>query len=112
MNTEKAVEKIKECAFDTDTEQNIARSKMLCDIRVGIFGKRFELFKEYEKKKNELVLTEEVQKGKNAETRQAIIELELAGTNFDKIKEYDYLLAIVHSTEKHNENVLALIMSR
>ena len=68
----------------------------------------FDIKQEYDKKRNELLLSDEIQKGKNAETRQAMIELELTGTNFDKLKEYELLLSIVRGVERHNDTVLAM----
>jgi len=105
---DKVIDAIKDCAFDLDKEENLKRSKNLLTIKIKINQKLFDLEKEYEKKKNELVISEEVQKGKNAEARSAMIELNLAGTDYDKIGEYKFLIGVARGVESHNENVLKM----
>ena len=120
---EKAIEKIKafykqEIEFteeERDTKlgkllgiakSKLSKSKHLLDIKLKVQTKKFLLKRDYDVARNALLMKEEIQKGKNAEVRNAMVELELAGSQFDKIGEYDLLLMVISGVEHHNANIL------
>jgi len=105
---DKLVDRIKANAFDLDAEGNLAKLNDLLEIKVKLEKRLFELHIRFDLEKNKLLLKEEIQKGKNAETRTALMELELAGTDYDKIAEFKFLLGIIGSVQRHNDIVLDL----
>ena len=106
---DKLVERIKGNAFDMDAEGNLTKANDLLEIKVKLEKRLFELHERFDVEKKKLLLDEEIQKkGKNAETRQALIELELAGSDYDKIAEFKFLLSIVGTVQRHNDIVLDL----
>ena len=107
-NVDDVIKKIKDCTFDTDAEENLTKGKIILELKIRLTKKLFDLELGYHEKRNELLMSDEVQKGKNAETRNAIIELELAGTEFDSIDEYKMLLGIIRSVETFNDKILIM----
>jgi len=103
------IERVKGCSFDLDADGNLAKANDLLDMKVTLERSLFELKVRFDAERSRLLISEDIQKkGKNAETREALIELELAGSDHDKIKECKFYLAIIGTVQRHNEIVLDL----
>jgi len=107
--TDKLLERIKDCAFDIDATGNMSKAKELLQMKLKIEKKLFELNQRFDIEKGKLIISEEIQKkGKNEASRKALIDLELAGTDYNKIALYKMMLASISSVERYNGNVMDL----
>lgn len=108
---EKVIDNIKSCSFDDDREENATKSLQLLEAKVKVKKKLFDLDVDYQKARNEVVISDKVQgKKTNEETRKAIVELELMG-RFDSRDEYSFIIKIIESVERHNENILIMFFN-
>lgn len=103
------VARVKKNVFDLDADSNMVKASDLLRLRVSTEKKLFELDQRFRHEKNKMIVDEEFQKqGKNAETRNALMELELAGTDYDTIAEMKYFLSVISSTERCNGIIMDL----
>lgn len=107
---QKVIENIKGCSFDSDRDENATKSRNLLEAKVNIQTKLFDLDADYQKARNECLMNEDIQKGKNAEVRNAMIELELVG-KFGNRDEYKFILNVMNGVEKHNANIISMFFN-
>jgi hypothetical protein len=108
MDFTKALEKLTTCKFGLDANQNATCAGELLDLKLKTMKKAYELRRGWEDEKRKLMNTEEVQKGKNAEVREAIIELKLTGSPFEDYRPMEKLLEMISAVERHNDQILKL----
>lgn len=103
------IDEIKSQQFDLDADLNMKRAKKLLAIRIKTEKALFEVTERFRHEKYKLKTDEEfMKKGKNAETREALIELELAGTDYDSIPEMKMILKMISGVEHTNELIMDL----
>jgi hypothetical protein len=111
-NLTKTIDMIKGCTFETDSITNMSKAKQLIELKFKLKTGLFVLDREYQIEKDKYLISEEVQKGKNAEAREAMIELKFAGSKFDKINECEFLIGLIRNVESFNDNVLVMFFGK
>jgi len=108
----KTIELIKTCTFETDAVTNLSKAKQLIELKIKLQTGLFHLNTDYQKERNQFLISEEVQKGKNSEAREAVIELHFAGTKYDGIKDVEFLLGLIRGVECFNDNILIMFFGK